>query len=167
MKLEESAAEVEDLERELESASGLEAFGLAALGAAVPALSGDAGVLALLDPDGRELVVAASVGYPIEACMGPGRRWPVASSIPVAEAVRTGQPVRIGSPAEWAERYEMGYVPQSRSSAWAAIPVRLENRPVGALLWTYYQPRTFSDQDLQVMQRYADAVANGVGRFLG
>ena len=167
MKLEESVSEAEVLERELESASGLEAFGLAALRAAVPALSGDAGVLAVLDPDRQELVVAASVGYPVEACMGPGRRWPVASSIPVAEAVRSGQPVRIGSPAEWAERYEMGYVPQSRSAAWAAIPIRQENGPAGALLWTYYEPRTFTDQDLQVMKRYADAVANGVGRFLG
>ena len=167
MNLEESATEVEVLERELESASGLEAFGLTALGAAVPALSANAGVLAVLDLDRRELVVAASAGYPIEACMGPGRRWPVASSIPVAEAVRTGQPVRIGSPSEWAERYEMGYVPQSRSSAWAAIPIHHANRAVGALLWTYYQPRMFMDHDLEVMQRYADAISNGIGRFLG
>lgn len=166
MKLDERPAGSEGLEQELDDASGLEAFGLAALKSAVPALAGDAGVLAVHDKRADELIVAASLGYPIEACMGPGRRWPTASSIPVAEAFRTDQPVRIGSPEEWAARYEMGYVPQSRSSAWAAIPVRVEGKPIGALLWTYFAPRTFTDQDLGVMQRYADVLSTRIPRLL-
>ena len=127
-------------------------------------MDADAGVLAVLTQAGDELEVIASRGYPVEACMGPGRRWPAAAEIPIAEAVRSGQAVCLGSPEEWAERYAMGYVPRSMSSAWCAVPIRPDGRAMGAILWTYYVTRRFSADEIDRMEHFAQAVSRAVKR---
>jgi signal transduction histidine kinase len=114
------------------------------------ALNADFGVLALLLPDGTELEIARSIGYPKAACMGPGRRWPLVAPIPIAESVRTLAPVFVESPGQWAERYR-SYAPTGSSAAWAAVPLLREREAAGALLWTYTAPREFTARDRGLM----------------
>ena len=114
----------------------------------VTAMGAYAGVVALTTEDGTELELLNSVGYPEGACMTVGRRWPVAASIPIAEATRTGEPVFLESPEDWGRRYLGGYAPSaSASAAWAALPLAVDDRAIGALLWTWSEPRAFSTDD--------------------
>jgi len=117
----------------------------------VVAMGAYAGVLALTTRDGAELELLSSIGYPESACMAVGRRWPLGATIPIAEATRSGEPVLLESPEAWGRRYTNGYTPTaSASAAWAALPLTIDGNTLGALLWSYDQPRTFSreDQDL-------------------
>lgn len=155
------------LAAELERLDGVEAVGETTLSFALDEMKADAGVFALLTEAGDELEVVSSLGYPVEACMGPGRRWAATASIPIAEAVRSGESVRIGSPEEWAARYEMGYVPQSRSSAWAAVPLRRGGGAVGALLWTFFEPRSFSETEVRTMEEFARIASERLARVGG
>ncbi|CAN5889455.1 hypothetical protein BH23GEM7_BH23GEM7_18460 [soil metagenome] len=160
-----TAERLQDLTAALSGSLSTGEVGSATMRHGVTALYADAGVLALLTPTGEELEVAASTGYPPEACMGPGRRWTIDTTIPIAEATRTGKSVCIGSPAEWAERYPGGYVPtNSRSAAWAALPITLEGRTAGALLWTYNAARSFDPEQVALMETLARVCSQALER---
>jgi signal transduction histidine kinase len=133
----------------------------------VSALGADAGVLALRVPGADELEILSSVGYPPEACMGPGRHWPASMNIPIAESSRTGEPVYLGSPQAWADRYTGGYRPPasaSRSQAWAALPMEAGGQPFGSLLWTYYQPHAFPAEDRTLLTSIAQLAGQALER---
>ncbi|HEX2781928.1 MAG TPA: GAF domain-containing protein [Gemmatimonadaceae bacterium] len=118
----------------------------------VTALGAYAGVLALPTADGRELELLSSTGYPEEACMSAGRRWPLDAAIPIAEAARTREPVFVESPEAWGKRYLGGYAPkQSESAAWAALPVDAGDAAAGALLWSYDRPHRFESGERALM----------------
>jgi signal transduction histidine kinase len=146
------------------------ALSTAAVGAAtmehgVRAVGADAGVLALLTPTGDALEVAASTGYPPEACMDRGRRWALETTIPIAEAARTGTPVCIASPDDWARRYPDGYrLVNSRSAAWAAVPLVLGGASAGALLWTFNAPRAFEPREVALMETLARVCSQALER---
>ncbi len=118
----------------------------------VAALGAWGGVLALPTEDSAALEIRASIGYSEEACMGPGRRWPMDAAMPIADATRDAAPVFVGSPEEWSRRYALGYVPRTgRSAAWAAVPIVPHAGDVGALLWTFDAPRSFDDDARSLM----------------
>ena len=124
------------------------------MGQGVAALEAYAGVLALRC--GTRVEVVGSIGYPPEACMGEGRKWPLDAGIPVVEAARTGEPVFVESPEAWGRRYLGGHAPSpGRSAAWAAIPLLVEGEPEGALLWTFDRPREFDAEDRALMTAIA------------
>jgi signal transduction histidine kinase len=132
----------------------------------VAALGAYGGVLALRTAEGSELELLSSIGYPVEACMSAGRRWPIESRIPIAEATRTGEPVFLESPEAWAAHYQLGYTPPSTSAsrAWAAVPVALEDGGRGALLWTYDQPRRFAPRERALMRSISRLCAQALDR---
>jgi signal transduction histidine kinase len=131
----------------------------------VTALGAYAGVVALPTNAGTELELLSSVGYPAEACMSIGKRWPLVADIPICEASRTGEPVFIESPEIWGARYLGGYAPKnSTSAAWAAIPLRKPGSPQGALLWTYDRPHTFSDDERSLMTAIARQCSQALDR---
>ena len=151
-----AAERLQILTAALSEASTIAAVGDAVMRHGVTAVGAWGGVLALVTDDDRELELTTSVGYPPEACMGAGRRWSRLASIPITEAARTGEPVIVGSPEAWAQRYLGGHAPKAgRSKAWAAFPIQLAGATGGALLWTYDQPRTFSDDERALMHAVA------------
>jgi PAS domain S-box-containing protein len=160
-----AAERLGDLTAALSGALTTPEVGSAAMRHGVVALSADAGVLALVAADEAELEIVGSHGYPPEACMGPGRRWPLQSAIPIAESTRTGLPVLVRSPAEWAERYTGGYAPnKGASAAWAALPVVVEGRTAGALLWTFHAPREFDAAEVDLMETIARQCSQALER---
>lgn len=140
-----------------------------------------AGVIAEPTVDGDGVELRTCVGYPPEACMHVGRRWPTDARIPLAEAARTGEPVFVSSSEAWAARYTGGYTPstparatspgttpsgagpQSRSGAWAALPLRHDGRR-GAILWTFDAPRDFTEEDRAFMAAVAQQCAQALER---
>jgi PAS domain S-box-containing protein len=161
-----AAEQLQDLTAALSGALTLEQVGAVSMTLGVASLGADAGVLALLTPGGDELEILASLGYPPEACMGPGRRWGAEANIPIAEATRTGAAVLVGSPAAWAERYTGGaYVRSgSASAAWAAIPLAVGGAAAGALLWTWLRPREFPAGEAALMETVARLCSQALER---
>jgi signal transduction histidine kinase len=133
------------------------------MGQGVAALDAYAGVLVLRC--GPHVEIVGSIGYPPEACMAEGRRWPLDAGIPVAEAARTGEPVFVESPEAWGRRYLDGHAPSSgASAAWAAIPLLVEGEPEGALLWAFDRPREFDAEDRALMTAIARQGAQALER---
>jgi signal transduction histidine kinase len=131
----------------------------------VAALGAYAGVIALLRPEDAELELLSSIGYPADACMSPGRRWPLAGAMPIAEAVRTNTPVFVESPEEWGARYLGGKHPKpGKSAAWAAVPFGDGHAAAGALLWTYDRPRAFRSDDRDLMAAVARQCSQALDR---
>lgn len=131
----------------------------------VTSLGAYAGVLALPTSDGSELELLSSVGYPPEACMATGKRWPLDANIPICEASRTNEPVFVESPEVWGKRYLGGYAPKgSASAAWAAIPLAGGSGPRATLLWTFDRPRSFSEDDRSLMIAIARQCSQAVDR---
>ena len=131
----------------------------------VAALGAYAGVLALRTAEAAELELLSSIGYPADACMSVGRRWPLTTAIPITEAARTGEPVFVESPEAWGQRYIGGYAPKaSASMAWAALPLAVEGEPQGALLWTYDHRRIFGADERALMMAITRQCAQALER---
>jgi signal transduction histidine kinase len=131
----------------------------------VAAMGAYAGVLALTTADGAELELLSSIGYPDGACMSVGRRWPLTATIPIAEATRSGEPVLLESPEAWSTRYTNGHTPTaSASAAWAALPLTIDGSTIGALLWSFDQPRAFPREDVDLFLALARQCAQALER---
>jgi len=161
-----AAEQLQDITAALSGALAVEQVGAVSMTLGVAALGADAGVLALLTDEGGEVEILASLGYPPEACMGPGRRWSAEANIPIAEATRTGEAVLVGSPEAWAARYTGGaYVRKaSASAAWAALPLTVGGAPAGALLWTWLHPRDFPAAEAALMETVARLCSQALER---
>lgn len=130
----------------------------------VAALEARAGSMALLTPEGTELELIRTAGYP-EQIVEKWRRFPANLHTPLSDAVRTGQPVYLESVAAWAAAYpEIARTGSSEGGAWAAIPLLAEGRAVGALGFTFSHPRTFSDEDRAFIQALARQCAQALER---
>lgn len=101
--------------------------------------------LVLLEADGETLRVAASRGG------RPGgferwRRFGLGAGTPVGAAVRTDRAVWLRSYEEIVAAYPelpLGDVSRSNLEAFAAVPIHQENRPVGALAFTFRTHKAF------------------------
>ncbi len=119
------------------------------VGEGVAALEASAGSMVLLTEDGTELEVVRAVGYP-EALVERWRRFSVEAPVPIAEAVRTGEPVYLENREAWLSRFpdiDGGAIRKELNEAWAALPLVIKNRAVGAIGLTFPHPRDFSDDD--------------------
>jgi signal transduction histidine kinase len=163
-----TAERLQALTAALSGAATPAAVGAVVLDEGVRALDARAGVVALLTPGGDALEIVASAGYPPEACMGVGRRWPAAAAMPIADATRSRHGVFVGSTAEWRRRYPDGYVPpRAGDAAWAALP--LGDPAVGAagaLLWTFDGARVFGRDERALMETVARLCAQALERAL-
>lgn len=126
----------------------------AALHEPLHALSGDAGVLLLMTPDGRHADVARSVGYSPEAAAAltelPG-------GTAASDAVGRGAPVFVGT----AER------PAPGSDGFAgsvAVPLMIGSRVVALVELDFITPRVFSDDDREYLETLATRAAQALDR---
>jgi signal transduction histidine kinase len=159
-----TAERLQALTAALSGAATPGAVGAVVLEHGVRALGAHAGVVALTTADGTALEIVASTGYPPDACMGPGRRWPADASIPIADAARTGEPALVGSREAWAARYPGSYSPpRARNAAWAALPLS-DGTPRGALLWTFDDARAFDAGEVALMQTIARLCGQAIER---
>ena len=118
---------------------------------AVPAIGAVAGLMALVTEDGLSLEIAQASGYP-ERMLQKWRRFPLDAPLPLAEAVRSGRPVLLDSVAAREERYpnleSMLNLPEHGV---AAIPMSIEGRPLGGLVFRFEEPRAFDPNEVDFM----------------
>lgn len=131
----------------------------------VAALDADAGAVAVVTPDGQESELLRVIGYPPELAQ-LFSRTSLAQAIPLNDAIRNRELVLIGSRDEAAERYPQ--LTGARSlidyQAWANVPLLLEDRAVGALDFSFRQPRSFSTDDQLFMLILAQQCAQALER---
>jgi PAS domain S-box-containing protein len=112
------------------------------------ALGASAGVVALLDASGTRLVCDQWFGYPSDT-ISNFADFPLDDSLPLTDAVRLANPVWIGSREMLAERYPqlVKATLRSRSRAWAALPLMLEHRVLGAVGVSFEESREFHEDE--------------------
>ncbi|MGE0543683.1 MAG: ATP-binding protein [Dehalococcoidia bacterium] len=132
----------------------------------VAALGAYAGGVGLLSPDGDELIVVRSVGYPPEA-RDRWQRYPITADNPPAEAARTGLPVWVESAAGEATRFPRhaaAAVDGTGSRAIAAIPLADAEAVIGALAFSFREERRFNADDRAFMIALARQCSQALSR---
>jgi signal transduction histidine kinase len=83
---------------------------------------------------------------------------------PLMDAITDGTPIWIGSEEELHERYALlsGYPKSGR--AWAALPLKLDGRRIGALVLSYEEPGPFTPEDRSFMLLIAQQCAQALER---
>ena len=132
----------------------------AALLEPLQALEADAGLLVLVNHDGRLGEVAQSVGYGAEephvrAALNSSRRTPA------ADAVGRGAPVYVESPQVRAAEYTRA---DSRFRATAAVPLLIGSRVFAVLQLEFEQPREFPPHDREYLLSVALRAAQALDR---
>ncbi len=129
----------------------------------IRALNARAGTVTLMR-DGVDLEIIGAFGYP-ESLVSQWRRFPIASATPIGEAVRTGALVLVESPEQRDEHYPSLRDESSTSGqAWAAIPLIVEGRVIGALGLSFAERRTFNADEQAMMRALAHHCAQALER---
>jgi PAS domain S-box-containing protein len=115
------------------------------------ALSASAGSIVLLSPDRSELVLLRAFGY-VDQIIEPWTRFPADAAVPLADAVRTGDALFLASPNEADKRFP-GLISKrsSGNQGWAAIPLTVEGRTIGAIGVSFPEPRDFPEEERTFM----------------
>ena len=81
------------------------------------------------------------------------RSFPVDSDAPLAECVRTGDVIRLNSPADWECRYPhlTPLLVETGHQAQLVAPLVAGGKVIGALGVAFRSPRTFSDEETQLL----------------
>lgn len=121
--------------------------------------------IALLENDGATLSFPFLTGLP-HTTIDRWTRFAADVDSPPAEVVRTGEPVLLGSAMEIVGRWpEVGDdVHAIGLQAWAALPLRADDRVVGVLVMHWDVPQTFLDGDREVLETLAGACSLTVQR---
>ncbi len=111
---------------------------------------------------GQDLHLVRAVGYS-ESLLDQWRRFSITTSVPIADAVHTGKPIWLESDQDRIEQYpEIAQSAGQRNGSWAAIPLIVEEHPIGALGLTFATPRRFSQEEkafaLALAQQCAQAL---------
>jgi len=118
---------------------------------AMPTLGAVAGLMALITKDGHSLEIAQASGFP-DRMLQAWRRFSLDAPLPLSEAVRTGRPVLLETVADREARYpHLGTTLNLPEHAVVAIPMSIEGRPLGGLVFRFEAPRSFDDTEVEFM----------------
>src|SRR5262249_15226414 len=104
-----------------------------------------------------------AIGIP-EEHLPPLRNIPLDAPRPFADVIRTGRPAFWGSPAERDARFPELRTVSFVTSAFAALPLRSEERVFGALGLGFAETRRFDSSDRELMQTLAGQCAIALER---
>lgn len=156
---------LQDLAASLSAAVTREQVAAIVVERGVAVLGAQAGGMVLLTPDQQELELVRSVGYTPQV-LEHWRRFPITASAPVAVATRTGEVVLLESREARRERYpNLAQGPiLTDIQAWAAIPLMVEKRVLGAMGMGFEQPRQFAEPDVAFMRALGQMAAQAMER---
>ncbi len=117
------------------------AQGMAVLGA-------NAGCVTLLGDETDELVVLCSAGAAPDVAW-TRKQFPLTAPVPLAEAVRERKPIILETFAERSDRYPAlaGVAVPVDNGALLALPMVVQDRPIGSLGWGWPTDRCFTAED--------------------
>ncbi|HZH15310.1 MAG TPA: ATP-binding protein [Archangium sp.] len=114
------------------------------------AMGAHAGSMYLADETGSGLRLSRSVGYP-EALLRNYQHIPVDADLPLAEAFRTKRGI-----------FGNGY--RGQALTYATVPLLVDDRCLGALGFTFPEPRPFEDDERAFIQALAHQAAQACDR---
>jgi PAS domain S-box-containing protein len=138
----------------------------ATLSEGVAAADARAGLLAVVSKNGRFLEVVAQRGYDDDLVgdQAPFHRFPIAAELPLSEAVRMHEPVFVDSQRERDARYPQLAGVAGEAHAVACLPLVLEGRAIGGLVFSFARDRIFDDERRALKIAIANQVAQALGR---
>jgi signal transduction histidine kinase len=152
------------LAADLAAAATVEEVAAASVRHAIAATGAFAGTVARPSADGTALDLLLSLGYP--AAVETLRQLPSGVPTPLGDAIRTGRPVLLGTRSERETTYpHMAPLHETiGGGAFAAIPLIVEGRTLGALGLNFASARTFDDDDRALLGVLAGQAAQAFGR---
>jgi serine phosphatase RsbU (regulator of sigma subunit) len=154
---------LQQLAEALSRAATPAAIGELAAARAAELLGADAASVFVHTPDGLEQV--HNTGWPDDlwrryrfVALTPGR--------PLSDAVLTGTPVWLQDAEQWRVRYpEMAPVHEAGGyEASACLPLRMEDRDLGGLVFSFTQPRAFDHDEREYLLAVAALCAQALDR---
>jgi serine phosphatase RsbU (regulator of sigma subunit) len=136
------------------------------LGEGLAVLGADTGSLCLLDATGRQLEIAAQVGYSTDV-QDAWRVFPLDAPLPASDAVRTRRQIFLTSPDDRDTRYPVfRTTPVVDDNAVAVVPLAVdENSPVvGALVMGFADAREFDVDDASTLEFVSTQCAAALDR---
>lgn len=130
----------------------------------VQSLGALGGGLVLPGKSGR-LQVPSSVGYG-DGLLHRLRTEPQDAELPTAEALRSGHAVWVESPQERDDRYPGLIGMEPGTAALCAIPLVLETRRIGALRFSFGEPRLFDEYERRFVLGLAAQTAQAIDRAM-
>jgi signal transduction histidine kinase len=129
------------------------------------AVAARAGWVHLRTPDGEHLELLQSLGLP-EELLVEWRHYPLDRASAISDAARLAEPVYLGSPEEALSRYPgtLEAVRTTGNGAWAAAPLVVGDRCIGALGFSFAEPRAFDRADRDLIETIARQCAQAMER---
>ena len=118
--------------------------------------------IGVLDETGDALVVLAA-SFPVETG-GPAARIPLDAASPRAEVTRTGQPVWLSSAADALSRYPGLRAIGIADGALGVVPLVSHGRPIGAMMLSFADERTFDAAEQALITTLAEQCAQALER---
>jgi|SRR5579859_1007697 len=141
-----------------------EEVGLVTVQQVALALNLSAGALSLLSADGQALELAQAVGY-CDAALEAMRRISLVSAGPAAEAVQSCTPIWLEDHSAWETRYgHLSACASVRQEALLAIPLLLDERPMGVVMLESAERRPFSSSDMELLMTLGQQCAIALER---
>jgi signal transduction histidine kinase len=125
-----------------------------------------AGALAMLSEEGEgEVEIVDHFGYE-EAVAARWRRFPLSVRAPLTDAIRLREPVWVASRSEARARYPQWMPPdyERKDGVWAALPLVVGDRVLGALGLEYAAERTFAREEQAMLVSVAQRCAQALDR---
>ncbi|HEX8002675.1 MAG TPA: GAF domain-containing protein [Mycobacteriales bacterium] len=157
----EQAARLQSVTAALAATTDAGSVGDVVLTEAVAALAASGGGLVVLAGD--HVDVAASVGYDA-SLLDKLRSESSDAELPAAYALRTGEAVWIESRSERDERFPELTDFEPSTIAMCAVPLVVEGQVLGALRFSFDQPRLFDVNERRFVQTLAGQTAQALGR---
>lgn len=126
----------------------------------IAALEARAAAVALLTESGDELELVRATGYP----SGIARRIPAHAPSMMAEATNTGKPVWLSSLEDLQTRYPLFASINATGNAFAALPLLIEGRPIGAVGFSFSDPGERTEADKAFLRTLAQQCAQAMAR---
>ena len=114
--------------------------------------------------EGNQIRMIASVGYEPMNVAGYLTAMPIDTPVPVARACKTGVPVLLENREQWMAQFPLAPLVTSGHKAWAALPLMLDDRPVGCLGASFSEERQFTARDREFLVALASQCAQALHR---
>ncbi|PYE53772.1 GAF domain-containing protein [Deinococcus yavapaiensis] len=127
------------------------------------ALGAEVVVVALLDEDGEQMRSVAATGLD----EGQQRRWsefPLTAPVPIAVTAREGRAVFVPTREDARRDYPALLNAIHPHEAWAALPLRVEDRTFGGLGLSFPTPRLFDEAERAFLHAVAAQAAQALER---
>lgn len=129
------------------------------------ALSAHAGSVVIRSTDGETIELLEAIGDPSET-VEHGSTIPPALVTPLSDAIRGQETILVSGRERLRAKYPefVDRVFDLSGNAWAAIPMKVEGRVLGAIGLTFLDEREFDDQDRAFMNALGQQAAHAMDR---